>query len=187
MWAVVPAPQAMCYVVQIEPVFGATAMEEFLEAIDQLVTADRVRELIRRYDLSQAMGDDLSDEGLPREYYLESKMHGVLIRYYEPRLVKTVYLYSGTKGGFSRFQGPLIAGITFQSYRDDVVRALGSPSRSANPGVVPFLGSHGGWDRYDRESYSIHFSYSASTTMLEMVTIMAPDRAARLGGLPRGR
>ncbi len=176
MWAVVPAPQAMCYVVQIEPVFGATAMEEFLEAIDQLVTADRVRELIRRYDLSQAMGDDLSDEGLPREYYLESKMHGVLIRHYEPRLVKTVYLYSGTKGGFSRFQGPLIAGITFQSYRDDVVRALGSPSRSANLGVVPFLGSHGGWDRYDRESYSIHFSYSASTTTLEMVTIMAPDR-----------
>jgi hypothetical protein len=76
----------MCYVVQIEPVFGATAMEEFLEAIDQLVTADRVRELIRRYDLSQAMGDDLSDEGLPREYYLESKMHEVLIRYYEPHL-----------------------------------------------------------------------------------------------------
>jgi len=60
-------------------------MEEFLEAIDQLVTADRVRELIRRYDLSQAMGDDLSDEGLPREYYLESKMHG--IRYYMVALV----------------------------------------------------------------------------------------------------
>jgi hypothetical protein len=77
-------------------------MEAFLEAIDQLVTSDRVRELIRRYDLSQAMGDDLSDEGLPREYYLESKMHGVLIRYYEPRLVKTVYLYSGTKDGFCR-------------------------------------------------------------------------------------
>jgi hypothetical protein len=177
----------MCYVVQIEPVFGGTAMEEFLEAIDQLVTADRVRELIRRYDLSQAMGDDLSDEGLPREYYLESKMHGILIRYYEPRLVKTVYLYSGTKGGFCRFQGPLIAGITFQSYRDDVVRALGSPSRSANPGVVPILGPHGGWDRYDRESYSIHFGYSASTRMLELVTIMAPDIAARLGGLPRSR
>jgi hypothetical protein len=104
-------------------------------------------------------------------------MHGVLIRYYELRLVKTVYLYSGIKYGFCRFQGPLIAGITFQSYRDDVVRALGSPSRSANPGVVPILGPHGGWDRYDRKSYSIHFGYSTSTRMLELVTIMAPDVA----------
>jgi hypothetical protein len=161
-------------------------VEAFLEAIDQPVTADRVQELVRRYDLNQATGDDLSDEGLPREYYLESKQHGVLIRYYEDRLVKTVYLYSGTKDGFLRFQGPLIAGITFQSYRDDVVRALGSPSRSGSPGAVPVLGPHGGWDRYDREAYAIHFSYSASTRMLEMVTIMTPETAAQLGGL-RGR
>jgi|GEM_PF-1469914 len=154
-------------------------MEEFLEAIDQLVTADGVRELVRRYGLSQVTGDDLSDEGLPREYYLESRMHGVLIRYYEPRLVKTVYLHSGTKDGFCRFQGPLMVGITFQSYRDDVVRALGTSSRSANPGVIPILGPHGGWDRYDRESYSIHFGYSASTGMLELVTIMAPDGTAQ--------
>ena len=177
----------MCYVVQIAPMFAGAAMEEFLEAIDQPVAADRVRELVRRYDLNQTIGDDLSDEGLPREYYLESKKHGVLIRYYEVGLVKTVYLFSGTKDGYCRFQGSLIAGITFQSYRDNVVQALGSPSRTGSPGAVPILGPHGGWDRYDRESYSIHFSYSASTRMLEMVTILAPpDRAARLSGV-RGR
>jgi hypothetical protein len=65
MWAVVPAPLAMCYVVQIEPVFGGAAMEEFLEAIDQLVTADRVRELIRRYDLSQAMATTCQTRASP--------------------------------------------------------------------------------------------------------------------------
>lgn len=46
-------------------------MEAFLEAINQPVTADSVRELVRRYDLKYVMGDDLSDEGLPREDYLE--------------------------------------------------------------------------------------------------------------------
>jgi hypothetical protein len=155
-------------------------MEEFLEAINQPVTADRVRELVRRYDLSQVMGDDLSDEGLPREYYLESKKHGVLIRYYEDQLVKTVYLYSGGTEGFFRFQGSLTAGITFQSYRDDIVRALGSPCTSGSPRAIPILGPHGGWDRYDSEHYSIHFGYSVSTKMLERVTIIAPDRVRRL-------
>jgi hypothetical protein len=97
-----------------------------------------------------------------------------------------VYLYSGTKDKYCRFQGPLIAGITFHSYRDNVVRALGSPSRTGNPGSIPILGAHGGWDRYDRETYSIHFSYSASTRMLELVTIMAPEVPARLSGLRPG-
>src|SRR5262245_34986768 len=105
----------------------------------------------------------------------KSKKHGVCIQCCADHLVKTVLLYSGNKDGFCRFQGPLIAGITFQSYRDNIVRALGSPSTSGSPGAAPILGPHGGWDRYDRESYSIHFSYSVTTKMLELVTIMAPD------------
>jgi hypothetical protein len=98
------------------------------------------------------------------------------MQYCEARLVKSVSLHSGSYPPFSRFQGPLIPGISFQSYREDVIRALGSPSRSASPGVVPILRRPtGGWDRYDRETYSISFSYSATTRMLVLVMIRAPD------------
>jgi hypothetical protein len=129
--------------------------------------------LIERYDLRlKVIEDDDPDEGIPRTYYLESRKQGVTIAYCEARLVKTVTL-SSDQGGFSRFQGPLLAGITFQSYREDVRRALGGPSRSVSPGVVPGLGRPtGGWDRYDRETYTITFSYSATTRMLALVSIM---------------
>src|SRR5262249_1644372 len=140
-------------------------MEEFLKAIDQPITADGVRKLVDRYDLSEVTRGP-SDEGYSRKYYLESEKHGVRIQYCGARLVKTVTLSSGLGWG-SRFQGPLIAGITFQSYPEDVRRALGSPSKSVNPGMVPGLGRPtGGWDRYDRANYTIAFSYSAATRML---------------------
>jgi hypothetical protein len=156
-------------------------MDEFLETIDQPITADRVRELVGRYDLSLVRRGDPPDEGFPRKYYLESKKHGVHIQYCEAGLVKTVSLSSGQRG-FSPFRGPLIAGISFQSYREDVIRALGSPSRSASPGVVPGLGRPtGGWDCYDRETYSISFSYSATTRMLVLVIISAPEIFGRQG------
>jgi|SRR5215510_14058937 len=150
-------------------------MEEFLAAIDQPVTADSVRNLVSRYGLIEVKRGD-SGLGFPRKYYLESKKHGVSIKYLgEARLVKSVILSSG-QGDKSRFQGPLIAGITFQSYREDVIRALGNPSRSVSPGIVPGLGRPtGGWDQYDRETYSISFSYSATTRMMVLVIISAPD------------
>lgn len=153
-------------------------MEEFLEAIDQPITADSARKLVDRYGLIEVKRGP-SDEGYPRKYYLESEKHGVSITCCEARLIKTVTLSSGLGWG-SRFQGQLIAGITFQSYREDIRRALGSPSRSVNPGVVPGLGRPtGGWDRYNRETYSITFSYSAATRMLVLVSINAPDETRR--------
>jgi hypothetical protein len=157
-------------------------MDAFLEAVNQPVVSDFVRRLVARYELVETKGDDYSDEGLPQEYYLQSKAHGVAIRYYEAGLVKTVYLYSGGLEGFCRFRGSLTDGVTFKSCRVDVVRALGKPSRSAPPGAVPILGPHGGWDCYDKEMHSIHFSYLAHTMMLRLVTIMAPDTILRIRG-----
>ena len=148
-------------------------MHEFIKAVDQPVAADHVEALVARYGLRKYAGDDHSDEGLPREYYLESKSSGVLIRYYDARLVKTVYLYSGEQEGFSQFPGALIEGLTFRSKRNDVVRALGKPSRTAPALKVPILGSHGGWDRFDKVGYSIHFEYSARTNTVARITIMA--------------
>jgi hypothetical protein len=91
--------------------------------------------------------------------------------------VRTIFLYGRGTERFSQFDGELPDGLTFSSTRRDVHRVFGSPTLSAEPQVLEYLGPKGAWDRYDLPAAHIHFQYHRYQSGIEMITLMAPGTA----------
>jgi hypothetical protein len=62
-----------------------------------------------------------------------------------------------------------------QCGRSDVLASLGAPLRSGEAFKDIVLGEYGGWDRYEKERYSLHIEYAPRADRIKMVTLIRPD------------
>lgn len=83
--------------------------------------------------------------------------------------ISTVFLYSEGHEKYHQYQGRLPAGLRFTDTREEVIARLGSPSLSGAADITPV------WDKYYRETWSLHISYRESGSIL-MVTLMSAER-----------
>lgn len=65
--------------------------------------------------------------------------------------------------------------ISCDMSREQVIRFLGQPEKSGEGRHDPILGDYGPWDRFSRETHSIHIEYRPESDRIKMVTFMRPD------------
>lgn len=91
-------------------------------------------------------------------------------------MIRVCYAYGlEAKAGYDPFAGPLLAGITFLMPPAAVQDILGPPSRSGPAVSIPKVGKVGPWDRWDRETFSMHVQYVPSGRRIQTITVMSPD------------
>ena len=146
-------------------------MDQFIAILGCPLNDPAVSEFVRRFGLAS------SDS----ERQLERRESGVALVISEKRTVDAVFLFGNAKDDFLEYRGGLPGGLTFQSRREEVRRAFGPPTVSANA-TTPTDGivQHGGWDRYDLVDHVLHFSYATHTGFIELVTFM-PGRGSGSG------
>ncbi|MBA4067192.1 MAG: hypothetical protein C0501_26500 [Isosphaera sp.] len=146
--------------------------------IGQPVASPLVQALIRSGRLRGSSAPD--GEGEERRHYLSDPEAGYELTHVGGRIV-TAFLYvrpsDDFSDGFSPFGGTLPDGLSLESTRADVRRALGEPPRSGEARISPGLGRKGAWDRYDRPAVSFHIQYTDGGEQVQMITLMAPDVA----------
>lgn len=69
-----------------------------------------------------------------------------------------------------------LAELPFSLTRRQVHARLGAPAKTGEPRIDAILGAYGAWDRFERDGITLHVQYSAHNEMIEMLTIMRPDR-----------
>lgn len=135
------------------------------------------KDTIKLLPTLRAEVDDLgADEGLPRQYYLCSESEGIQIQHAESGEVQVIFLYGEANSRFSRYRGPLIGGLSFNSIESEIRESLGEPTFYARPQEIPGLGSYGEALRYDFPLWSVHFQMKKDGSGVSLVTIMAPDQ-----------
>jgi hypothetical protein len=87
----------------------------------------------------------------------------------------TVFLYSEGYQDYKGFAGELPDGISFTDDRRAVHARLGQPSASGGGTVIQFFGKAPRWDRFDRQSYSVHVQYVEGDRCVSLVSLMRPD------------
>lgn len=84
------------------------------------------------------------------------------------KTIRTIFLYPIQ----ARFDA---LDLSAEIGREYVLEKFGAPSKSGEEMDFSVLGKTGGFDRYDYESYSIHFEYLTRQNGLKMLTLMTPD------------
>jgi len=138
---------------------------------------DQLRDLLGRYKhdpivvpaLTRCRLDDDPEVHLGAAHWYDSES-GFSMRTSENGIVDTVFLYGRGKDDFAQYPGDLDSRTEFGMTPAEVRACSGEPSTSGLPGRT-MLGAHGGWDRYDYPTYSIHYSYRHPDQQMELVTI----------------
>ncbi len=112
----------------------------------------------------------LLEDIVSEDIYFENEKEGIAFLC-EGGIVDTVFFFGEGKDGYRKYKGQLVMGLTFNSVKEDVYRAMGKSTSFSPPKSFPGV-SHGGWDRYDLGKYAIHFTYSISTGTIELFTLM---------------
>jgi hypothetical protein len=88
-----------------------------------------------------------------------------------PYILTEVGVYAAGRDGYQGYAGKLVKGITFESARADVWKAMGKPITSGGGnrfGTIVFPE----WDRYQvRKKYFVEFSYDAESKRVCEVSI----------------
>ncbi len=69
----------------------------------------------------------------------------------------------------------LLSEVPFSWTQKQVVDRFGTPSKSGGKSSHPTLGEYGGWDRFDKDGYTIHFEYWHDKDKIKRITLMRPD------------
>jgi hypothetical protein len=140
-------------------------MDELIRVLGAPLSGAPVQDLIQRFRLAE----DASNPG-----HWESPLLGIALYLGQDRAaVETVFLFGNGKDDFREYRGALPGDLTFRHGRTDVRRVCGEPTRWADASTVADGGyQHGGWDRYDRPTHVLHFSYERDVGVIELVTLM---------------
>lgn len=91
--------------------------------------------------------------------------------------VSDVMLHGPGVLGVREYAGELPEGLRFAMGREEVRALLGAPSRSAELGVLPVLGLHPAWDRYERAGHRLHVQYAFDLDGVRRVSLALPRSA----------
>ena len=109
--------------------------------------------------------------GLDR--YAEQRDRGFVVHVDWDDVATCVQFFSAEKEpDYSRYSGSLLAGLSFESSRAEVRRALGAPERCGDGGSAIFGIEHRPWDRFIYEGRKVHFEYRDPCDAILMVSVM---------------
>jgi hypothetical protein len=147
-------------------------MDAILELIGSQLTSAAAQAWLARNGPFEA--DVVDGDGSDPDQYLQDKRAGIVIQDGKDNRIKTIFLMSGAKDGFSRYQGSLGHGLSFSSTRQDIERELGKPDFST-PRKEMFGLRFGESIRYDSAACSVHYEFLPDGDGISMVTLMSPD------------
>lgn len=105
------------------------------------------------------------------EWYVEFPGAGVSCVVGPSGLVFAVQLYGCGKDGYSDYGGPLPDGLKITAVRAEARALFGRPVSSSDGGHVALLGPMPGWDRYERDGFSVHLSFGGLNGAIDLVTL----------------
>ena len=97
--------------------------------------------------------------------------HGLALRCDQDENISVIFFYSDHYNGFDES----MLEFPFSWKREQVLRKLGSPSKSGFKTKHPILGEFGEWDRFDRPNYAIHIEYRPDYDSIKKITLMRSD------------
>ena len=108
---------------------------------------------------------------------LISKENGLEISFSKRGRVSSIYFYSGSQAGFSRYPLALPHFLLFEMSRNDVIELYGQPSVSGGP-REDYLGKHIiYWDRWDYNAWQIHLTYPEDRAAIQLLNIMSIEES----------
>ena len=122
---------------------------------------------LKNWNFDREIETELADV---RIYYTFPK-NGFAFYCDEADEIAAIFLYSDEYEGF---EGGLLD-LPFSSTRQEVIKRLGSASKSGAPISDPILGDSGPWDRFAKSGYSIHIWYGANSDSIRLITLMRAD------------
>jgi len=116
------------------------------------------------WEVTRSVEEDLPE----KEVRYEFEGHGVDVICDATEHIRTIFLRSG--------DGEALSDIPFALSRKEVLKRLGSPSKSGAAVRLPVLGDKGAWDRFATlPAGSVHVQYRLDRDEIDMVTLMRRD------------
>lgn len=126
------------------------------------------REPFKGWAVERSTEEDLDE---PIIHYVFTG-HGLELRCDSAETVSAIFLHSREHGGFRETS---LLELPFSSIREQVLEHFGTPSQSGQAHSHPVLGDYGGWDRFARAGFTLHFAYRAEADCVDMITLMPGD------------
>lgn len=145
-------------------------LKDMAAIIGTSIESPRSREVLGGYRLSSSsLEGEWTKETL---HYLSSREQGLQVGIDPDKTIRSVFIFGGTREGFSPFPGELGPGVTVKSGRGGILDLFGPPTESGFDYHGFFSASQGNWDRYDFETVSAHFQYDEKTGDIELITLV---------------
>lgn len=146
-------------------------MSRLLALLGKNVASPEAADALDRFPDLRAEVQDLPDEGIEPARYLRSEDDGLLIKCSLEGEIRTIFLMSEGKDGFSQFDGELPGHLTFDSTPEDAVRVFGEPAYRRAARRVGTIDT-GELLRFDWPGHSVHFQFRGDGEGIDLVTAM---------------
>ena len=158
-------------------------MSQLLSLLGKNVASPEAAGALARYpDLRAEVQELAPGERVEAVRYLRSEDDGLLIKCSMEGEIRTIFLMSEGKDGFTQFDGELPGHLTFESTPADAIRVFGEPAYRRAAGRVGNI-DLGELLRFDWPSHSVHFQFRGDGDGIELVTAMTaksvPGRSHR--------
>ena len=148
-------------------------MTELHEILGQTATSPEASGVLLAYPNLRVHVEDLGPEEEPVRY-LSNEADGLRLKLSNDGTIRTIFLMSEGKDGFSQFRGELPGGLSFRSTRVEALKTFGAPAYFRASGKFgPF--QVGELLRFDRPTHSLHLQFRPDGAGLELVTLMSAE------------
>lgn len=148
-------------------------LENLSEFIGQSIDTPEARNMVAFFGMTITA---IPVEGGASSRFLSSKDRGIQIRFDENGIIRTIFIYSVKREGFSPYREDILPGVPAAAERKAVLDALGAPVESGLDSHSFFSQDPSWWDRYDRAKASYHIQYSGEAGAVEFITIREPPK-----------
>jgi hypothetical protein len=148
-------------------------MKKLHEILGRTATSPEATEVLGAYPNLKVHVEDLGPDEEPVRY-LSNEADGLRLKLSSDGTIRTIFLMSEGKEGFSQYRGELPGGLSFSSTRVEALKTFGAPAYFRASGK---LGSFkvGELMRFDRPGHSVHFQFRPDGAGIEMVTLMVAE------------
>ncbi len=150
-------------------------LENLSAFIGKSVETPEARDMISFYGMSASVVPADSEVSFR---FLSSKDRGIQIRCDENGIIRTIFIYSVRREGFTPYREEILPGVPAAAERKAILDAFGTPAESGRDSHSFFSADPSWWDRYDRENASYHIQYSDEQGSVEFITIREPPKNA---------